>query len=212
MKKLVYFVRHGQYHNPRGIYPGRLPVPLSKEGRAEAVRLCRFFKNKQIDRIYSSSVLRCKQTSTIISDGILPIQYDVRLLETFSAYQGYWKLEKTGNVPDAWADFYGHRKELGGEDYSNVQNRMISFFNDLLTWPDKNVIVCSHGDPLQSLYYHLTGQKLPSVEEEQGEFGNPLYQKKGSVRLLTVEDGQYMFEPALTQQELLAKLPHSEEE
>ncbi len=202
MKKLVYFVRHGQYHNTRGIYPGRLPVPLSKEGRAEAMRLCNYFKDKSIEKIYSSAVLRCKQTSAIIADDSLPIQFDTRLLETFSAYQGFWKLHKTGQVSGSWDEFYSHRKELGGEDYLDVQTRMISFFNDLLSWPDNNVIVCSHGDPLQSLYYHLVGQKLPTVEEEQGESGNPLYQKKGSVRLLTIEDGQYTFSPMVTQEML----------
>ena len=203
MIKLVYLVRHGQYHNPRGIYPGRLPVPLSKEGRAEVSRLCTYFKDKNIEKIYSSSVLRCKQTSTIISDDSIPIQYDIRLLETFSAYQGYWSLGKTGHVPGSWDEFYTHMNQLGGEDYKEVQARMVSFFNDLLTWTDKNVIICSHGDPLQSLYYHLSGQQLPTVEEEKGELGNPLYQKKASVRLLTIEDGQYTFDTLVTQEDLM---------
>lgn len=202
MQKTVYFVRHPQYHNPRKIYPGRLPVSLSKEGRKEALRLQEFFKDKGVEKIYSSAVLRCKQTSEIISDGTIPIHYDKRLLETHSAYQGFWGLEK--NTLHSWEDFYSHMNDLGGESYKDVQNRMISFFNELLSHPEKIVIVCSHGDPLQSLFYHLANKDLPSEAEEKGEHGNPEYQPKGSVRTLIIEDGQYIFNP-LTTQEMLTR-------
>lgn len=86
----LYLVRHCQYANPKGILPGRLPVELSEEGLREAVRLRLFFKDKHINKIYSSAVRRCQQTSEQISSGAIPIEYDQRLLETFSAYQGFW--------------------------------------------------------------------------------------------------------------------------
>lgn len=202
MQQTVYLVRHCAYHNPRGIYPGRLPVPLSKDGRNQAVRLRDYFKDKEVHMIYSSAVLRCKQTAEIIADDRISIQYDTRLLETFSAYQGYWALEKDPLA--SWDDFFSHRNELGGESYKDLQNRMISFFTDLKAREEKPVVICSHGDPLQSLYYHLSGLPLPSEADEKGEKGNPDYQPKGSIRTLKIDDGQYIFQPLITQDMLFS--------
>lgn len=191
MKQIVYFVRHAKYHNPRGIFPGRLPVPLSAEGRKQAAWLRDYFKDKNIERIYSSAVLRCKQTAETIANDTIPIVYDRRLLETFSAYQGYWGLQK--HLLTSWDDFFSHREELGGESYKDIENRMVSFYNDIIVKETQPIIVCSHGDPLQMLYYHLCNKPLPSEDDEKGEFGNPLYQPKGSVRKMEMEDGVCTF-------------------
>ena len=90
IKSTIYLVRHCEYENPRGILPGRLPLELSSTGLKQAHAMKEFFLDKQIELIYSSAVVRCKQTSQIISDNKIPINYDKRLLEIFSAYQGYW--------------------------------------------------------------------------------------------------------------------------
>lgn len=200
MLKTIYLVRHCKYHNPRGIFPGRLPVSLSQEGRKQAVGLKRFFKDRGIQKIWSSAVLRCKQTSAIISNDLIPIEYDKRLLEVFSSYQGYWGLEN--NALASWDEFYSHAEELGGELYKDVQERMVSFFNFLLQQPEHTVLVCSHGDPLQILYYHLSGTPIPRELDELGELGNPLYQPKGSIRKLVVEDGLYRFDEIIPPEEL----------
>jgi broad specificity phosphatase PhoE len=86
----MYLLRHCDYDNPRTILPGRLPVELSEQGKRRAQELQQFFADKEIAAIYSSAVLRCRQTVEIIADKKIPIFYDARLLETLSAYQGYW--------------------------------------------------------------------------------------------------------------------------
>ena len=93
----IYLLRHCEYEAIPPILPGRLPVQLSLRGIERAKRLSRFFKSKNIKKLYSSAVLRCKQTAEIISDGIIPVTYDKDLLETLSAYQGYWEPNWDGN-------------------------------------------------------------------------------------------------------------------
>ena len=39
-------------------------------------------------------------------------------------------------------------QQLGGESFQDIQDRMVSFWHDLVATNHQNIIVCSHGDPL----------------------------------------------------------------
>lgn len=119
----IYLLRHCDYSNPRNILPGRLPLELSEKGKEQAEKLKNHFIDKHIGKIYSSAVLRCKQTSEIIAAGSIPIIFDQRILETFSAYQGYWEENWHGT---GW-HLFSHKKELGGEGLVDLQKRMQIF-------------------------------------------------------------------------------------
>ena len=147
-RKHIYLVRHCEFANPDHILAGRLPLPLSKKGKAQAQRLRKYFQDKQIEHIYSSAVLRCKQTAEAIAQQKIPITYDQRLLEIFSAYQGYAFYEKEIDA----RYLFKFREELGGENFRDMQQRMMSFWQGLVKTKEKNVIVCSHGDPLYTLH------------------------------------------------------------
>jgi len=195
--KHVYFVRHCEYDNPRNILVGRLPVALSSLGERRAEKLHSYFADKQIERIYSSAVLRCKQTAETIAGGIIPVTYDQRLLESLSGYQGYWiagDLSKNEN----WKDFFGHRDEVGGESIEDIQKRMISFYGEVVKRPENNIIVCSHDDPLFALYKHITGTPLKGDMETLEEMPDSGSQPKGSVRELVVDARGATFLPLVT--------------
>jgi len=188
----IYLVRHADYSNPRKIMPGRLPVELSKNGILQAKKLKVFFSDKKIDKIYSSAVLRCKQTSEIISDSKIAIEYNKDLLESFSAYQGYWEIE--------WSHFFSHTQELGGETNQDIQNRMINFYKKLDLKSKKNYIICSHGDPLYFLYQFLDNQTL-LPQDLFVSFDN--YQSKGSIRKIEVlKNGNVKIYPRIKNEDI----------
>src|SRR3989344_3439211 len=92
--KTVYLIRHATFSNPSSIVAGRLPLPLSEEGIAQASKLAAYLAEIPLGVIYSSQVLRCQQTAEIIqqtNSNEPPVIFDKRLLETQSAYQGYWE-------------------------------------------------------------------------------------------------------------------------
>jgi broad specificity phosphatase PhoE len=192
----LYLIRHTSYTEKYRLLPGRLPVELSEKGIKEAEKLNRYFRRKSIEKIYSSAVLRCKQTSEIISDGKIPIEYDQRLLEGLSAYQGYWD-------PESWDQFWGHRHQLGGESDSDIQKRVLDFFDTTNFEAEKNYIICSHGDPLYYIYQKISGVP-PLAEIELGdEVINPEdYQKKGSVRIIIRKNGNWTVADTINQDEL----------
>lgn len=186
--KTFYLVRHAQYANPLNILVGRLPVELSDEGVNEAKKLAIYFKDKQIDKIYSSPVLRCKQTSEIISSKKIDIEHDLRIAETFSAFQGYWKMD--------WDYFFNHSEEMGGESPQDISSRVTNFWNEVKNTSDKNVIICSHGDPLYLLYAKLAGTPLPTIREMY-QIPEDEYQPKASIRTITVENNKISIGPII---------------
>lgn len=186
--KTFYLVRHAQYSNPRKILVGRLPVPLSNEGVKEAEKLADFFASKNISNIYSSPVERCKQTSEIIANNNIPLEFDVRIAETLSAYQGYL----SENMD--WSEFYQHHDTLGGESPQDIQKRMIDFWEEVKNKTKNDIIICSHGDPLYLLYTYLTHLPTPDITEiyniPDGE-----YQPKASIRPVIYKQKKVMVSP-----------------
>lgn len=173
MNYSIYLLRHCDYENPTNILPGRLPVPLSPKGLAQAASLQTYFADKSIVRIYSSAVKRCQQTAELISGGTIPITYDTRILETLSAYQGYWGENQHQNG----YHFFSHRSELGGESLADIRLRMAEFWDEIRPQISGNIIICSHGDPLQVLYSYL--HNLPLVDDNESEANIPGWMEKG---------------------------------
>ena len=67
MKTIIYFVRHGKVYNPTDILYGRLPrFGLAEEGIQQIEQTATYLKQEAIDVLYSSPLLRAKQTAEII--------------------------------------------------------------------------------------------------------------------------------------------------
>ena len=183
--KSVYLVRHCDYDNPMNIIPGRLPLPLSNQGKKQAEKLALYFEGKKIQKVYSSAVQRCKETAQIISQGKIPVVFDKRLLESITAYQGY----SFGNKPLDWKEFHKHRDELGGESYVDIWNRAESFLHEIVQKDEGNIVICSHGDELFIMYLILSKKPVPDLEilDLEDVLDSKDYQPRSSVRELIVE-------------------------
>ena len=186
----IYFIRHCKYYNPNNIIPGRLAVELSQEGIKQANKLKQYFKDKNIEKIYSSKVYRCQQTSEIIADDKINIEYDQRLLELLSATQGGPMITDTRKLAE-----YVYKNNLGGETLGDIQSRMISCYQDIVEKKEKNIIICSHGDPLYLLYLHLFKKTAKSEQELFNLLvtradGKIKYPEKGSILQVDIENGE----------------------
>lgn len=180
----IYLLRHCEYENPRNILPGRLPLELSEVGQMHAKRLRQYFADKGIAKIFSSAVERTKQTATIIANNTIPIVFDRRILESFSAYQGYWG----DNWHGTGFHFFTHREELGGENMEDIQKRMADFWQNVTTNIQQNVIICSHGDPLLALYAYI--HAIPLASEDVQDEHIPGWLQKGEFIEIIWEQGK----------------------
>lgn len=64
----IFVVRHGQTEwNKKGVIQGHSAIPLNEKGKRHAKHIANFLKNKNISIIYSSDLLRAKQTAQTVS-------------------------------------------------------------------------------------------------------------------------------------------------
>lgn len=150
----LYLVRHCQYY-PENIIPGRSPrVGLSTEGKRCAQKLAEYFSDKHTEVIYTSPLLRCRQTAQIIGKKIgLAPHLSKLILEVKSPIQGMSQsvFKKLGGLI-----YYLPLHKKHGESLNSVFYRVKKFVDRLLKHHQgKNIIIVSHGDPIMILIYGL---------------------------------------------------------
>jgi broad specificity phosphatase PhoE len=156
----IYFARHAEAHNPKGILYGRLPsVRLSTTGRDQAGELAAALAALKARAIYSSPLLRARQTARQIAErhpGV-PLLISQLLLENRHPYQGRTHAE-IGKLSDPYApDVLGK----DGETIAQLRDRHLRFIRRVRReWPDGVVIAVGHADPLAALRTHLLGKPL----------------------------------------------------
>lgn len=142
----------------------RLPgFPLSAEGIRKAKAISNYFKNKKIAAIYSSPILRAKQTAKIIASELnLKVSVTRLLNETKTPFQGM-NLEKFFNRKK---DIYFDEKHIkgGGETIEEINARLKKFIERTLEkHQNSKVIAVSHGDPIMIYTVDLIEGKVGRI-------------------------------------------------
>ena len=169
MSKTFILVRHGEAEtNKQGIMSSdRDKYGLTEKGNKQimetAEKLFDLFK-KEINNIsiYSSPVLRAKETAKIIAN-----KFDLKIIIDNSFVEVGLGLNENRKITDELKNkkyeellslekkFYSN-KHPNGEKWSDILERMKKGFNDILKKDDNQIIIIvSHGDPLTILRNHL---------------------------------------------------------
>jgi isoleucyl-tRNA synthetase len=161
-----YFIlRHGQ--SRRNVdkivacWPEKVLIPLTKKGKSQIKEVAKKLKKKRIDLIFSSDLLRTKQTAEIISEelGIKP-KFDKRIRElNLGTFNGQ-PIEKTGRFWDperklSRVEYYLKRfkiKAPKGESWLDSKKRMYQFLKEIdRKYQNKNILIISHENPITML-------------------------------------------------------------
>ena len=176
----IFVVRHGEAEsNTLGILSSNPKTMhhLTEDGKQQAVVAGEDLKNKKIDIIYCSPFLRTKETAEIIADSIGyskdKIVYDNRLHEIFVGILD-------GKPDMEYQNFFHDREEKfwktpeGGENYTNVKNRMTEFLYEIdKNNQGKNILIVSHNTPIWLMYAGmkgLTNKETMSIREQGKPF------------------------------------------
>lgn len=157
-----FFLRHGEsISNQKDIvssFPEKIENPLTSKGKKQIKNLVPDLKSKDLDLIFSSDILRTKQTAKIISKELgIKAQYDERLREIdagilngekISRYQSFWK-----------EDLERFQKRVPqGENYTDVKKRVYQFIKEIdQKYEGKNILIISHECSLSMLQGALKG-------------------------------------------------------
>jgi probable phosphoglycerate mutase len=150
-------VRHGTTDwNREGRAQGHSDIPLDETGLMEAEKLAERIGGEKWDRIYSSDLLRAKQTAEAIErrKGIA-IRFDTRLRERSGGMiEGTTEEERLHKWGPDWRNH-----QLGMETADSVIKRGLSFLEEVgRDHPDENILVVTHGAFIKYLLTALLPQ------------------------------------------------------
>jgi broad specificity phosphatase PhoE len=144
-KTSIIFVRHGEVYNPEAIYYGRLPrFRLSENGRQQAQTAAESLGDKPIAAIYSSPMLRARQTAEIIRSfhPAVPLHITNLLQEVYTPFDGLTHLELEAREWDLYTDTPAHY-----ETPQDVLARVQKFIGRTRKrHPGKRTVAVTHGD------------------------------------------------------------------
>ena len=173
MTQLI-IVRHGETQSNRdGRFQGHIQTELNATGREQALRLGRRLQNETFDALYSSDLLRARQTADAIAAlgghrplldrrlrewdlGVLAgLTHDVAMREYPRAYEIY-----RDNLVDQVVP--------GGESVVQRYRRIIAAMEAIAArHPAQTVVIVTHGGPLGDCYRRATNMSLQAPKTFQ---------------------------------------------
>lgn len=202
----ISFVRHGEVHNPKQIYYGRLPrFRLSNNGRSQALCAAKILESGGVTAVYHSPLLRARQTANIIAKHLqLPTHQTSQVLEVYTPYDG--QPLKTMAMRE-W-DFYSDTQPPY-EQPADIAARMAKFTQIMRRkHAGQHIVAVSHADPIAFAALWATGQPITiNGRKHLTQAGLPTdYPDHASILTLTFEEGggkrpfQTQYQPSHPQQ------------
>jgi broad specificity phosphatase PhoE len=149
-----YILRHGEaLSNVKDVlscWPEKFNNPLTEKGEQQIKKSAKELRDKSIDMIFSSDLLRARETAEIVGKELnIKPKLDKRLREQNVGVLNGQPIEKI-------REFFGERrterfklKPKKGERYVDIEKRMASFIKDIdKKYKRKNILIVSHELPL----------------------------------------------------------------
>lgn len=163
-------IRHGQTAwNVERRWQGHAAVPLDSEGQQQADALGKYLVGTQYDRIYSSDLLRTRQTAHIINQHLdLELSFDRRLREIdVGEWQGITHQElQEWDAKRLFAVFEDRETARipGGESYADLADRGCAALYDYARIHNgENLLIVTHGGTIRESIQRLTQVSLPNI-------------------------------------------------
>ena len=202
----LYFVRHGESEaNTRHVISNRESLfGLTALGKKQAIILADQLKDILITAIYSSPVLRARETADILSQSLRqPYQvtealreYDCGILEDKSDAAS-WIMHR--EIAEDWTLNHNYLlKPKGGESFLDIQNRFLPFIEALThngLHTNHHILVVGHGGLFQlMLPLVLTNVDNVFVRSHGIEHTGSVIAEQQPVGLVCLQWGQFKFD------------------
>ena len=153
----LYFIRHGESEaNTQHVISNRASrFGLTELGREQAGSLVEKLRDIPVSAIFSSPILRAKETADIVSRAFyLPYQVTEALREYDCGYlEGKSDVESWKQHRKYYDDWTVHRnytsKPTAGENFIEIQNRFLPFIESLKHRENEYILLIGHGGLFQ---------------------------------------------------------------
>ena len=163
---MIYIVRHGQTaKNKANILQGRSDIPLNETGIEQAEETGRKFADADvvIQKVWSSPLLRARQTAEAIAPGV-PCVTDDRLIEMdYGPYEGMDLNDPTPEVLTFFRDFVHNPAPEGMEPLSEVVRRAGEFLEEIRQEAAlADLMISTHAIAMKGILEYLSPDSLGS--------------------------------------------------
>ena len=165
-KKRIVLVRHGETDwNKQGRFQGQIDIPLNQNGKEQAKAASKFLKNIFIQKAFSSSLSRPRETAQIILKEHPGIEISLKdnLIEIgHGQWEGKLESEIKSDWPDllkTWKSFPEKVQMPEGENINDVSNRSITGWIEICKnlKNDETALVVAHDAVNKTILCHLLG-------------------------------------------------------
>lgn len=161
-EKDLYLLRHGET-GKQGRYIGSTNVPLSETGREQVRGTAKLLRRKNIETIFSSPMLRCRQTCELLEMDCPNVVNHLLQEVDFGLWEGKNFTEIVDDDPaevDRWVSDPETFCFPGGESIAAFRSRVSAFKKILDGSDEKQLLLVAHGGVIRHLLCLLMG--LPS--------------------------------------------------
>ncbi len=163
----LHFIRHGMTEgNLSGRYVGRQDPPVCPEGFAQMEKMVKSYRYPQVDTVYTSPMLRCRQTVDFLYPGV-PVTAVEDIAEmSFGSFEGCL-ISEVRQLPEfkLWISDSRRYAPPGGENGEDFHSRISAGLNAIFMDMMKNKItkaaVVTHGGVLMTLFSVFAMPRLP---------------------------------------------------
>jgi probable phosphoglycerate mutase len=165
-KKRIILVRHGETDwNKQGRFQGQIDIPLNQNGKFQAKAASEFLKNNIIQKAFSSSLSRPKETAQIILNEHPGVE--ISLKDSLKEIgHGKWEGKLESEISSDWPDLLKTWKTSpekvqmpDGENINEVSIRSISGWNEICKdlKNEETALVVAHDAVNKTILCHLLG-------------------------------------------------------
>ncbi|MBO5460959.1 MAG: histidine phosphatase family protein [Ruminococcus sp.] len=205
----LYFLRHGETDwNVKRLVQGSTDIPLNEYGRYLARETAKGFKDVPIDVVYTSPLIRAKETAQLVLENQNPLYIDEpRIREMgFGEYEGMCisgpeKSPKSPEFNKFFDDTVNFVPVEGGETMKELMDRTGDFLQELYEneeLEEKNVLISTHGVTMTALLNHIKNNLSVECfwcEEVPPNCGVTIVEVKDGVPSILEESLVYYNEP-----------------
>jgi broad specificity phosphatase PhoE len=170
-------VRHGETDwNVERRFQGHADPPLNAAGRKQAQTLADELAGMQIDAIYTSDLVRARETAEIVAARICAPVFPLSELREIDVgeWQGLTWQEIEDRYPEGVRGWHetGHGW-LAGETYEQLAQRVLSALEDIAERHlDARVLIVGHGGTVRAVRAHVEGLTVAASRRGSTPIGN----------------------------------------
>ncbi len=169
MDKKIYLIRHGKidFGNVKK-YIGITDLLLDHTGIEQAYDLKRFFQHITIDKVYTSPLKRCLQTSKIICEDK---EQDIIVANEFAEINmGLWENKPIESIKKNFPKSFEERGiniasfiPPEGESFQQLSDRVLFAFDSIMKNDFETIIIVAHAGVNRVLLSHIFGNSLQNI-------------------------------------------------